>query len=294
MQDESGAHVKHASPSTPVRLSGFRELPQAGDELLSVSSEKRAREVNEFRTLQQHALAQAAAKPRRGKRRSSVKVVPAVLKADSVGSLEAVREGLAHFPTDRVELKLVRASVGPLSDADVQLAKSLDAFVVGFNAAPSNKVEALAVREQVPVQTHKVIYRLVEGVKAMLEQAIEPVMEEVEHGTAEVRDVFTLTLNRKDRKAGMSKFTKVAGSRVMTGEVRVSSRVRVARAGEAVYDGTLASLKHFKDEVRTVAKGSECGIILHDFGGVEAGDTITSYEVVARKPALYDAVSDAG
>ncbi len=98
-------------------------------------------------------------------------------------------------------------------------------------------------------------------------------------------------LNRKDRKAGMSKFTKVAGSRVTSGELRISSRVRVARAGEAVYDGTLASLKHFKDEVRTAAKGSECGMIMHDFGGVEAGDMITAYEVVARKPSLYDAVA---
>ena len=113
-------------------------------------------------------------------------------------------------------------------------------------------------------------------------------MEEQEQGTAEVRDVFTLTLNRKDRKAGMSKFSKVAGSRVMSGEVRISSRVRVARAGETVYDGTLASLKSFKDEVRTVAKGAECGMIMHDFGGVQAGDVITAYEIVARKPSLYD------
>merc|ERR1740117_2390951 len=291
MQDELGARVKEAPPSTPIRVSGFRELPQAGDELLVVSSEKRAREVHDFRLLHNHALAQAAAKPRRGKRRSSVKAVPAVLKADSVGSLEAVREGLSHFPTDRVELKFVRATVGGLSEADVQLAKNLGAFVVGFNTPLSLKVETSAYREKVAIQSHDVIYRLVEGVKELLEEAIEPVMEEHELGVAEVRDVFTLTLNRKDRKAGMSKFSKVAGSKVTFGEVKISNTVRVSRAGETVYDGTLVSLKHFKDEVRIIAKGAECGMLLHDFGGVESGDLITAYEIVARKPGLYDAPS---
>ena len=142
--------------------------------------------------------------------------------------------------------------------------------------------------EQVNVQTHDVIYRLVDGVKEALEAAIEPIMEDHQTGTAEIVEVFTLTLNRKYRKDGMAKLTAVAGSRVTSGLATTNSLVRVTRGEKIIHEGKVISLRHFKQEVRSVKKGSECGMILHDFSSIKQGDMIQFYDVIARKPSLFD------
>ena len=320
LQDELGARIDEALPSTPVRLVGLRSLPGSGDALLAIASEDRAKEVVDFRLLKARAEAEATATVRRGRRqvphplcfvltphfpcssapsvpnltsrRRTSKLVPALLKADAQGSLEAAREGLAHFPTNRVELKFVKAAVGNLTDADVQLAHDLGAFVVGFNTKVESKAARLANQLDVRIQNHDVIYSLVDGIKESLEAAIEPVLEDKEKGRAEVLELFTLTLTKKERKDGMSKFTTVAGSKVVSGEASNKSKVRVTRLGDVVHEGDVISLKHFKQEVRTLKKGAECGIIIKDFGGIKQGDMLSFYEVVPRRPSLYDEIDE--
>ena len=288
LHDEEGRQAKQATPSVPVRVSGLRELPRAGDELLVMPSEQRAREVCEYRVARSSAEASEATQRSVGRKRGSARLVPVLLKADTQGALEAVREGLSHFPKQRVEMRYVRTGVGPLTAADVEFAETLDAAVLGYNVTVPHKVELYAEKLLVPVHAHKVIYSLVDAAKEILEAAIPPRLEDVATGAAEVLQVFELTLNGKDRKEGMSKRTKVAGCKVNTGEATVNSRARVERGGEVVHEGKVISLKHFKQEVRTVRKGSECGMVLANYSDLREGDTISLYEVVSRKPGLYD------
>uniref|UniRef100_A0A7S3WMZ4 Translation initiation factor IF- 2 domain-containing protein n=1 Tax=Emiliania huxleyi TaxID=2903 RepID=A0A7S3WMZ4_EMIHU len=197
--DEEGAQLSEAGPAVPVRVSGMREMPRAGDELLVVGpsvsrlsppcngasyigdemlvvpSEARAKEVVEFRLLRAEAQALAAAAPRRGRKGGGAKLLPALLKAESFGSLEAAREGLSHFPSTRVELKLVREGVGPVTESDVQLAQSVGAQVIAFNVPLESKAAGLAATLQVPVHSHSIIYALVDAAKEMLEApAVDP------------------------------------------------------------------------------------------------------------------------
>ena len=146
---------------------------------------------------------------------------------------------------------------------------------------------------KVGVVVNDVIYELVDGVKEVLEEAIEPVVEEHERGNVEVLQTFTLTLNTKDRKAGMVKKTQVAGGRVTVGEARTRHKARVLRGDEVLYDGKIVSLRHFKETVASVKKGSECGVILHNFGDAAEGDRISFYEEVPRKPHLYEELTEA-
>uniref|UniRef100_A0A7S4B675 Translation initiation factor IF-2, mitochondrial n=1 Tax=Chrysotila carterae TaxID=13221 RepID=A0A7S4B675_CHRCT len=292
LQDESGNKMSEALPSTPVRFSGLKDLPSSGDELIVVESEKRAREVSEFRSDKLVLEREAAASQRRGRRVRNVIQVPVVIKADSQGSLEAVKEGLAHYPTSLVELSTVRAAVGAFSEGDIQLAASVKADMIGFNVPISKKLDVLATQAGVTVRSYDVIYKLVDGVKEVLEAKIPPAIDSVATGKAEVQEVFQLTLNRKDRREGMFKKTFVAGSRVVSGQAAATSKVAVMRGEEQLYDGHVISLKHFKQEVKTLKKGAECGIILHEFGEFEKGDMIVFYEHVPRKINLYDSEED--
>jgi translation initiation factor IF-2 len=216
------------------------------------------------------------------------KLVPALLKADSAGALEAVRESLSHFPTDRVHLQIVKAELGSVTEADVQLADTVGAAILGFNVTAPSKVGQLAEEVGVTLESHRVIYELTDAVKDILEQAIEPVMEENVLGQADVLQLFTLTLNRKDRREGMSKHTQVAGGRVRSGEATLAAKVRVERKDEVVHEGRIVTLKHFKDEVKSVRTGQECGVVLANYTGCAEGDVLTFYEMVARKPSLYE------
>jgi len=182
----------------------------------------------------------------------------------------------------------VREGVGPVTESDVQLAQSVGAQVIAFNVPLESKAAGLAATLQVPVHSHSIIYALVDAAKEMLEAAIEPVVEARETGEADVLEVFTLTLNRKDRAVGMSKHTAVAGSRVTAGQASAGSAVRVVRGGEVIHEGDVISLKHFKQEVRTMKKGSECGLILRDYADLQSGDTIQFYELISRRPSLYE------
>ncbi|KOO53049.1 translation initiation factor if-2 [Chrysochromulina tobinii] len=229
--------LDEAGPSTPVRISGLRELPRTGDELLVVGTEAKAKQ-------------------------------------------------------DRVKLKVIRADVGAVTEADVQLAEATSSAIIGFNVGIPSKVSSLAEELGVPVLRHAIIYELSDRVKELLENAIEPVLEEIVLGAAQVQQLFTLTLNRKDRRSGMLKQTQVAGLLVSEGEASAVARVRVERgAGNVLHEGRVVSLKHFKNEVKTVRRGLECGIVLANYSGCEPGDILTFYDIVPRKPSLYEAAA---
>lgn len=155
-----------------------------------------------------------------------------------------------------------------------------------------HQVSSLAEELGVPVLRHAIIYELSDRVKELLENAIEPVLEEIVLGAAQVQQLFTLTLNRKDRRSGMLKQTQVAGLLVSEGEASTVARVRVERgAGNVLHEGRVVSLKHFKNEVKTVRRGLECGIVLANYSGCEPGDVLTFYDIVPRKPSLYEAAA---
>jgi len=179
-------------------------------------------------------------------------------------------------------------SPAPLARPAEVLARALPLYTGDRLLAPSPPSPAIFLL-QIAVHQHNVIYGLMEAAKQTLEGAIEPVVEERETGSAEVLETFTLTLNRKDRADGMAKHTVVAGARVLSGVATTTSLARVMRAGKQVHDGKVISLRHFKQEVRSMKKGSECGMILHDFSGLDKGDLVLFYEMVTRKPALYEA-----
>jgi len=295
LQGESGRPIKHAGPSTPVRVSGFRELPRAGDEFLVVNTEARAREVCEYRRERHHVQESLSQQQRLvGRTRKSAKLVPFLLKADTQGALEAVQQGLSHFPKDVVELTYVRTGVGPLSEADIDLARELGATVLGYNLQLANKLTVAAERAEVALHAHKIIYELVDAAKLVLEAAIPPRVEELVRGTLEVQEVFELTLKTRERKEGMKKRTHVAGGKVTGGEVAMNTLARVTRGEEVVHEGKVISLRHFKEEVRKVNKGTECGVILNDATDLKAGDLLTCYEVVSRKIGLYDSAEEGG
>ena len=336
--------LKLATPSTPVRVSGLKELPRTGDELLVVEGEAKAKQVSEYRLARKQlegqaaqaeaarAAAEAAAAKaavaakaarrgeaadgtdakadQKGRERAAAseagggeaaseealgpKLVAALVKADSAGALEAVHASLGHFPEDRVKLKVIKAEVGAISEADVQLAETTGAAIIGFNVSVPGKVNSLAEDLAVPVHRHRIIYELTDAVKELLEEAIEPILEEKVLGAAEVQQLFTLTLNRKDRRDGMAKQTQVAGLHVSAGEANAAATVRVERGDKAkgdsqvMHEGKIVSLKHFKEEVKKVRRGQECGVVLANWGGCEPGDVLTFFEVVARKPSLYE------
>ncbi|KAL3904909.1 MAG: hypothetical protein SGPRY_011109, partial [Prymnesium sp.] len=267
IQGEHG-RLKQALPSSAVLIAGLKEAPSAGDEFLVLPSEARAREVAEFRELkaqiEQGAIDKAPARVSRDA--PSVPVVPAILKADCQGGLEALLEGAAHFPTDRVALKAVKAGIGSFTDSDLDLAHSIGAMLVGFNVSVPNKIRDHAQKLGLTIHSHKIIYEAIEALKVALEDAIPPLLEDVVLGTAEVRQIFTLTLTAKERKEGMFKKTNVAGSQVTSGEILVGAKVRVLRGEDVVFDGSPVSIKHFKEDIHKAKKGTECGIILSKFG----------------------------
>ena len=188
-----------------------------------------------------------------------------------------------------------------LTESDVTLAETTGALIVGFNVSASSKVQLQAEQAEVGLRLHDIIYELSDGVKEVLEEHIPPVMEESVLGRASCLELFTLTLNQKLRKEGMAKQTQVAGLRVEVGEARSAAKVRVARRSaaaddddepETVHEGRVVSLKSFKKEVPSVRRGQECGVILADFAGAAPGDVFTFFEMVPRRPGLYEALAD--
>jgi translation initiation factor IF-2 len=271
----TGAKVQEAGPSIPVEVNGLPGVPSAGDVFQVVKDERVAREIAEDRARKQRAAELAGA----GKvslddlfakiQEGSVKELSLVIKADVQGSSEALAAAVEKLPTDMVKLKVIHNGVGGITESDVLLAAASNAIIIGFNIRPEPKASALAEKERVDIRLYTIIYDALNDIKAAMEGLLEPTLKERVLGRAEVRQVFTVS------KAGT-----IAGSYVIDGTItRASAGVRVIRDNVVVYQGRLGSLRRFKDDVREVQQGYECGIGVENFNDVKTGDIIEAYAI---------------
>ena len=273
MLDFMGNRVKEAGPGTPVEILGLSSVPEAGTRFEVVDHERiardRAQQAEE--RLRRQELAQG------GTRRTLEELLGEggtqdlnlVVKADVAGSVEALKEALARLSTDEVRVNIVRSGVGALTDSDVMLGSASDGILLGFNVRPTNTAKQVAEREGVEIRTYDVIYKALEEIEAAMRGMLAPEIEERETGTAEVRQTFRVP------NVGV-----VAGCYVTSGEISRNNRVRVVRDGTVVYEGNIASLKRFRDDVRSVREGFECGVGVENFNDVKEGDVLEFFETV--------------
>ena len=273
MLDFMGNRVNEAGPGMPVEILGLSGVPEAGTRFEVVDHERiardRAQQAEE--RLRRQELAQG------GTRRTLEELLGEggtqdlnlVVKADVAGSVEALKEALARLSTDEVRVNIVRSGVGALTDSDVMLGSASDGILLGFNVRPTNTAKQVAEREGVEIRTYDVIYKALEEIEAAMRGMLAPDIEERESGTAEVRQTFRVP------SVGV-----VAGCYVTSGEIFRNNRVRVVRDGTVVYEGNIASLKRFRDDVRSVREGFECGVGVENFNDVKEGDVLEFFETV--------------
>ncbi|MCS6991100.1 MAG: translation initiation factor IF-2 [Chitinophagales bacterium] len=273
MFNERGNRVVAAGPSTPVQVLGLEGLPQAGEKFRVYESEQRARELAQKR---QQILREQGLRTRKhitleeiGRRRAlgNFKELNLIIKADVDGSVEALADALQKLSTPEINFKILHRAVGQITESDVNLALTSDAIIIGFQVRPSPQARVLAEREKIDIRLYSVIYHAVEELKAAIEGMLKPSIVEKNIGTAEVRQIFHI------KKVGT-----VAGCLVTEGKVQRSNKVRVIRDGIVVFTGALASLKRFKDDVREVVSGQECGLAIKSYNDVREGDILEFFE----------------
>ncbi|MGH7730506.1 MAG: translation initiation factor IF-2, partial [Candidatus Eiseniibacteriota bacterium] len=274
MFDERGHLVKEAGPSTPVEVLGWDGTPAAGDLFQAQDDEREAREIaarrqalhreQEFRAAKAISLTEIRTQITRGE----VSELKIVLKGDVDGSVEALSESLGKLGSAEVQVRIIRQAVGQITESDVLLAAASGAIVVGFHVRPDTRARELAQREKVEIRLYEIIYKVVEEVKQALEGMLKPEIREVVQGTAEVRQVFKL-----------SKSGTVAGCMIASGSMPRTAKVRLLRDGVVVWNGRIGSLRRFKEDVREVASGFECGIALDGMNDIKVGDVIEAYTV---------------
>jgi translation initiation factor IF-2 len=272
--NDRGQQVKEAGPSVPVEVLGLQGTPKAGDEVVVVENDQRAREISEYRQEKQRQKDISAAS--RGSleqmlsriKEGQADELPIVVKADVQGSLEAIQGALDKLGNEEVRVRVLHTGVGGINESDVSLAGASDAAILAFNVRANGKAREVAKRDNVNIRYYSVIYNLVDDVKAALEGMLAPHAQENFIGYAEVRHVFSI-----------SKVGKVAGCRITEGVVKRGAGVRLLRDNVVVYEGELKTLKRFKDEVKEVKSGYECGIALENFNDLREGDLIECYEV---------------
>ncbi len=281
MFDYKGRSLKTAGPSMPVEILGLNEVPEAGDDYIAVDNEKLAKQVADKRQKEKHqqeiarntkvSLEDLFAQIKEGE----IKELNIVLKADVQGSIEAIRQSLEKLGNDEVRVNIIRTAVGGIREADVMLAAASNALIIGFNVRPDANARKLAEKEEIQINTYRVIYEAIEDVKAALSGMLDPDIKEVELGQAEIRSIF------KVPKVGA-----VAGCYITEGKFTRSARVRVVRDGVVIHEGNLASLKRFKDDVKEVASGFECGLSIERFNDIKEGDILEAYTFEEVKRAL--------
>ncbi|HBT49377.1 MAG TPA: translation initiation factor IF-2 [Caldanaerobacter subterraneus] len=272
MFDDKGRKIKKAGPSMPVEILGFSEVPEAGDKFVVVENEKKARELAEKRREVQREL-ELKKKQKvsledlfRQIQEGTVKELNVIIKADVQGSVEALRKSLEELSNEEVRIRVIHGAVGAITETDVMLASASNAIIIGFNVRPETNAKALAEKEKVEIKLYRIIYDAIEDVKAAMKGMLEPKYKEVELGRAEVRAVFKIP--------GVG---NVAGCYVLNGKITRNADVRIVRDGIVIYEGKIASLKRFKDDVREVQQGFECGIGIEKFNDIKEGDIIEAY-----------------
>ncbi len=282
MFNDQGRKVKEAGPSIPVEVQGFEGVPEAGEEFICLTDEKLARRIAESRAvkLRERELAKESRVTletflsRKADDQEAL-VLNLVVKADVQGSLEAILEALNKQSTDKVRIQIIHGGTGAITESDILLASASDAIVIGFNVRPTAKVKEVAEHENVDIRFYDIIYKLVDEIKSAMAGLLAPVSREQYLGQADVREVFSVP-----------KFGSVAGSHVSDGKILRNAGVRLLRDGVVVYTGKIASLRRFKDDVREVVKGYECGIGLENFNDIKTGDVIEAFEMVEEAATL--------
>ncbi|MFN3870426.1 MAG: translation initiation factor IF-2 [Aquificaceae bacterium] len=278
MLDDKGRKVKEAGPSIPVEILGFEDLPMAGDSFKVVEDERKARQIAEQRKVKKEqmekvekgiALEEIFKKIQEGE----LKELRLIVKADTVGSLEALKKSFTELSTPEVSVRIIHGDVGGITENDVMLAKATGAIIIGFNARPDVKAREAAEAEKVDIKLYGIIYEAIEDVKKALKGMLKPIEKEVIHGSAEVRATFRI------KGAGT-----VAGCYVLDGKILRNAKARLIRNGVVIFDGKIEGLKRYKEDVQEVAKGFECGIKLKDYNDVKVGDIIECYEVKLEQP----------
>jgi translation initiation factor IF-2 len=271
MFDDRGRPVEEAGPSTPVEILGLEGIPDAGDTFLVVSDRDKAKGIAQYRKMKEREaqLAKSSRVSLEGLaeqiRQAGVKELPIILKGDVQGSVEVLADSLQKMSTEKVRIKVIRSGVGAITESDVLLASASNAIIIGFNVRPERKASDLAEQENVEIRLHSIIYELQDEIRKAMLGLLEPVFKENYLGRAEVLNVFKIP-----------KVGTIAGCRVTDGVLRRDADIRLVRDGEQVYKGKLTSLKRFKDDVREVTNGMECGVGLN-FADIKVGDTVEAF-----------------
>ena len=281
--DDHGNAVQSAAPSVPVEILGLDGTPQAGDEFHVVESEARAREISDFRARRdrQAQLAKMAGgrgtleEMMKGIREGTAKDLPVLIKADVQGSAEALAGAIAQLSTDKVTARVVYSGVGGISEADITLAKASNALLIGFNVRANPQAREIAKRDKVDIRYYSIIYKVTEDIQALMLGLVDPTFKESFLGNAQIREVFRIT------KTGI-----VAGCMVTEGNVKRGAKVRLLRDNVVIHEGTLKSLRRFKEEVREVQHGFECGMAFENYDDIKVGDVIECFDVEEVKPTL--------
>jgi len=281
LQNDRGETVASAGPSTPVEVLGLSGAPEAGDEFVVVESDARAREVTEYRARKRREARQASTSRLtldqllKTRESGEKRLLPLILKSDVQGSSEAIQGALSKLSTDEVGVQVLQSGVGGITESDIILAHASGAAVIGFNVRADKLARERAKRDGVEIRYYNIIYNVVDDVKAALSGMLAPELREKFLGNAEILEVFTIT-----------KVGKVAGCRVTEGVVRRGAKVRLIRDNVVIHEGELSTLKRFKDEVREVQNGQECGMAFANYQDIQKGDVIEAFEVETIQRAL--------
>jgi len=279
--NDKGQKIESAGPSMPVEVVGFSDVPEAGEIFIVIPEERMAKQISlhrqeklrekELSKLSKVSLEELYEQIKKGE----VKELNVIIKADVQGSIEAIKEALRKLSTDAVKVSILHEGVGGITETDVNLASASNAIIIGFNVRPVPKAQQLAEQERVDVRTYSIIYDAINDVRKAMEGLLEPTYKEHFLGRAEVIEVFNVT------KVGM-----VAGSLIVDGKVVRGSHARLLRDNVVVYDGKIASLRRFKDDMKDCSQGLECGIKIENYNDVKSGDIIESYEIEEVQPRL--------
>ncbi len=279
--DHLGKKIKEAGPSKPVEILGFNTIPAAGETFVVLESEKLAREIA-MRRLEKEREKEKVKTPKLSLeelysriQEGEIKELPVIVKADVQGSVDALRDSLERIGTEEVKVNVIHAGVGGITESDVNLASASDAIIIGFRVRPDGNARKLAERERVEIKVYEVIYDLLDDVKKAMAGLLEPEYKEIVQGRAEVRETFNIP-----------KVGTVAGCYVLEGKISRNSNARVLRDNVIVYTGKIASLRRFKEDVKEVAQGYECGIGLENFNDVKPGDVIEAFVLEEITPEL--------
>ena len=276
LKNDKGEEITEAYPSQPVEITGVNDTPSAGDKFMAFETEKQARSIGEARKTEEHlrqnskgtvSLEDIFAKIQEG-----IKEVNVIVKADVNGSAEAVKNSLEKIEVEGVRVKVLRSSVGAITESDIVLANASHAIIIGFNIRPNNSIKDYAKEQGVEIRLYDIIYKAVEEMEAAMKGMLDPEYEEKVIGSAEVRQLFKF-----------SKVGTIAGSYILDGVIKSNSKVRILRDSAVIYDGEINSIQREKDSVKEVKKGFECGITINNFNDIKVGDVIEAYEMVEKK-----------